>query len=131
AMVRVLGTRFLVRNYHDETASRVVVEDGRVALHAVQHRQMRAAQAIVGAGMLGQVSDSGVIVVEGIDPDQYTAWTRGTLVFDRSPLRDVVKDLARAYGVDIRIADSLLANRRITVELDVAEKPLTRMLTIL
>src|SRR5690606_18071558 len=36
AHVRVLGTAFAVRHYASETSSRVVVEDGRVAVRTIQ-----------------------------------------------------------------------------------------------
>ena len=45
------------------------------------------------------VTDSGITVTSGVSTHNYTSWTHGTLIFDRTPLRDVVAELSE------RIAD--------------------------
>jgi ferric-dicitrate binding protein FerR (iron transport regulator) len=128
AKVRILGTRFSVRQYPGEMHSRVVVEDGRVELSPTRTPSMRGARTVVSARMVALVSDSGVTVSSGVSTQEYTSWTHGTLEFPGVPLRDVVSELARAYGTDIRIADSTLAQRVVRIEVSVSTDALSSVL---
>jgi len=127
AVVRVLGTRFAVRQYPDELRSGVVVEDGRVSLRARGRGDVSHSGIVLSARMHAEVSDSGVSVQEGVAPDDYTGWTHGELRFTRTPLCDVVKTLSRVYGVHIRIADSALANEVVSADVKV-QRPLAQVL---
>jgi len=128
AVVRVLGTSFVVRRYTTDRGSRVVVENGKVALDASDAGHSRQRPVVLSARTRGVVVDSGITVTTGINVDDYTAWTAGRLVFDEVPLREVVAELGRAYGVDVRIDDTLLAHRSMTLKASVQTQPLTQVL---
>jgi len=84
------------------------------------------------ANSIGVVDDSGHIdVTPNISPTTYTAWTRGELVFLRAPARQIVADLGRAYGADIRVADSALAHHLITWSIPVEQVTLAGALDVL
>jgi len=121
AVIRVLGTRFSVRQYPREQNSRIVVDEGRVALRSARAHASDDAQPVATARMLAMVTDSGVTVTSGISTRDYTSWTRGILIFSGVPLRDVVPELERAYGVEIRIADTTLSRRVIGIEVSVSK----------
>jgi transmembrane sensor len=105
-----LGTKFTVRAYAGESV-RVAVEEGSVAIP-------RALAAPLAAGDLATVDSAGHGTVEhGADIGRYVAWTKGTLEFHDTPLTEAARDLGRWYGVDVRIADSGLTRRHITVTL--------------
>lgn len=113
AQVTVLGTTFAVRRYPDEHAARVAVVDGRVAVRATRARL--TGEAVLDARTVGEVSDSGrIVVTSDVDVRAFTQWTTDALVFRNAPLRDVLPVLARRYGLTIRLADSTLANERVT-----------------
>jgi transmembrane sensor len=131
AVTRVLGTRFGVREYPGERATRVVVTDGRVAVEAVDAQIPEARSHILTALTAAYVSDSGVAVQKGAGVNDYTAWTQGRLVFNERPLREVVGELSRAYGIDIRVADSALARQPMTFATSVRDVPLSQVLTLL
>lgn len=126
ALVQVLGTSFTVRQYPGEHTSQVVVEEGRVAVRRVHDRD--DPPTVLSARMMAQVRDSGVAIQSSIALRDYTSWKDGTLVFNRMVLRDVVAELGRAYGADIRIADSTLANQPLILEVSVTQQPLTQVL---
>jgi transmembrane sensor len=70
----------------------------------------RAAPAMLTRGTLGRVASRGdVSVARDVDVDRYLAWTRGELVFDRTPMRQAAAMLSRWYGLDVEVADSSLA----------------------
>jgi hypothetical protein len=53
------------------------------------------------------------------------------LVFDHVLLRDVVRELIRAYGVDIRIADMALAVQPVGIDVSVSEQRIGDVLALL
>jgi transmembrane sensor len=100
-----IGTRFVVRAYPEDRATRVVVAEGAVSV----------ADSVLERGMLARVAgDSAITVQRGVDLDAYMGWTRGELVFQATPVTDAIHDLARWYGLDMRLADPTLAHGAIT-----------------
>jgi len=131
ASVRVLGTRFAVRHYAGESQSQVVVDDGRVALQRMRGDRLMGASTVLSARMLAHVADSGMTVTSGITTREYIGWAHGTLVFNWVPLRDVLGELSRAYGADIRVDDSVLATRKLRIDITVTEIPLSQILRVI
>jgi ferric-dicitrate binding protein FerR (iron transport regulator) len=127
--IRVLGTRFSVRHYATDRGSRVVVDDGKVSLQPLKVSPPRAL-TIVTAHMAALVTDSAVTPSTS-SADQYAAWTQGRLVFDGTPLSDVVRDVTRMYGVEVRVTDSTLASQPLTMTVSTATEPLAQVLEII
>src|SRR5437016_9776290 len=110
-----LGTAFVVRAYADQVATEVVVAEGRVALWRADTTAASRPALLLGARDLGRVEPGGGATVRrGVDLARQLAWTRGVLSFDGTPLGEVVRTLERWYNVEIRVADSALAARRLT-----------------
>jgi ferric-dicitrate binding protein FerR (iron transport regulator) len=102
-----LGTKFAVRAYADEPV-RVAVEEGSVAIPQALKTPLRP-------GDLATIDSAGRGTVEhGTDLARYTAWARDTLEFRDTPMAEAVRDLARWYGANVRLADSAHARRHIT-----------------
>jgi len=102
-----VGTRFVVRAYPGDRMAQVAVADGAVALS--DNAAQVASTRVLRRGALGGVDARGALsVTTTADVDRFTAWTRGELVFTEMPVRDVVVELSRWYGVDVT-ADSSLA----------------------
>jgi ferric-dicitrate binding protein FerR (iron transport regulator) len=116
--VQVLGTSFVVRQYAADRIARIAVLEGRVALRGAQHAKSQNAKsqnAVLTANSVGVVGDSGqMTITPNIAIEDYTTWTTGNLVFRKAPIRDIVADLGRAYGFEIRVADSSLAMQTMT-----------------
>jgi ferric-dicitrate binding protein FerR (iron transport regulator) len=133
AIVQVLGTHFSVRRYPNEMSTRVVVEDGRVALRALRMVRQKATTkaTVMSARMLATVTDSGITVMPGIVTEEYVSWTHGLLVFNRVALGTVIAELVRVYDADIRIADTTLAKQVMQVNVSVDEDSLTQVLDLI
>ncbi|HWZ59519.1 MAG TPA: FecR domain-containing protein [Gemmatimonadaceae bacterium] len=105
-----LGTRFDVRAYPSDTLVRVVVDVGRVAVHAIAAAPRAAGVAtppiaILSAGELATVDRLGTGNVQHtVDPDEYLGWSDGCLVFRQASLSAVATEIARWYGVTVRVA---------------------------
>ena len=63
------------------------------------------------AGQRGRLRESGVVV--SADVASALAWTRGELMFDDSPLSEVLPAIERRFDVTVT-ADPALAGRRLT-----------------
>jgi transmembrane sensor len=112
-VTQVLGTTFLVRQYPGDTKARVVVTEGRVSLRAT-HGDTTSRVVLI-PRMLATADDSGKVnVTPEVAIDDYTAWIGGRLVFRKTRIEEIIADLGRAYGAEIRLADSTLATQTLT-----------------
>jgi len=132
-VARVLGTTFLARGDATDSTVRIVVADGKVAVHAIgaahAARAGRTHDVVLAAGMMSVVRDSGdVEVLPHVALDDVTALRTGALVFHNAPLRDVARELSRAYDVDVTIGDSVLAQHLMTTKVSVTEHSLQGVL---
>lgn len=123
ATISDLGTAFDVRAYPSDARVRVVVADGRVAVRAARDAR------IVDHGTLAQWDTTGTVTMRPVDAQRFVAWTKGTLVFDATPLDDVANDLTRWYGTAVILGDSSLVRRDFTGSFD--RESLTDILAII
>jgi ferric-dicitrate binding protein FerR (iron transport regulator) len=113
-----LGTEFLVRAYPEDAGARVVVRSGEVAVRATKSRGARLQEQVIKPGQLGRLQPGGLPAVERADTAAYFAWTEGTLVFDRTPLREALPRLSRWYDLDFQLADTSLGSIPLSGRLD-------------
>ena len=106
-----IGTEFLVRAFATDSQSVIAVVSGSVAILARSGQR----SAILQRGQVGSVSRGGAIEVRiEVDVESLIGWTRGQLAFSNEPLSVVARELGRWFGLDILVADSTLARKRIT-----------------
>jgi len=113
-MTEDLGTVFVVREYPGDTIARVIVKEGRVALRAAADGPA-GLRAELEAGQLGEIAHGTTLRhADRVDVDRFFAWAEGRLVFEDTPLRDALPQLARWYGLEFRLADSSLGDWPLT-----------------
>ncbi len=111
--VRVLGTTFGVRSYPEDSAVRVAIQDGKVA---VKNRVLTAGDIAWASGSKAEVR------VQNHQPiSTLTGWRSGQLVFIGMRLDEVLPSLARWYDLEFVLADPKLAERRVSATLDPAQ----------
>jgi transmembrane sensor len=96
-----------------------MVTEGKVAVARSADGKVRGSpahpSATLEAGDLAAItSDGRVRIQHGIAPEPYVAWSHGRLVFDDTPLAEVLAQISRWYDVDAPAADSIAARRRLT-----------------
>ena len=123
-----LGTTFGVRAYASDSAVRVVVVSGTVALRPRRPvAGVPEANAVLGPGELGQLHANGRLDVQrGVDTSAYFSWLSGRIAFHNQSLERIATELERMFGVTIRIPDPAVAGRRVTVDMNLP--PLTELL---
>jgi len=106
-VVRDVGTRFEVERHGEDVrvtllsgAVNVSLGDGEATLAPGQQARFGAA--------------GGIVVAEAEAIDDASAWTKGTLVFKQRRLGDLIAEANRYSTVQIRLADTSLADLRVS-----------------
>lgn len=102
AVTEVMGTRFNVGAYPDDSAVNVVVTEGIVAVRSESDREEN--NVMLMEQQLASVSRANSSVVrKEVDPSQYVAWTNGRLVFKNAEFPEVARRLHRWYGLKVEL----------------------------
>lgn len=108
--VRVLGTKFNLRNYMDEEEAKVTLLEGSVKVNCStsfeKEAHLKPNQQIV----YDRRTKSSKITAT--NASNSLEWTNGYLFFDEEKLTDIARELERSYNVRIRIADESLKSYR-------------------
>ncbi|WP_372775824.1 FecR family protein [Mangrovibacterium sp.] len=101
--VEVLGTKFNVSNYPDESRTEVVLAEGKVNLiENDRNRQKILAKMNSGEQVVFE-KQTGKLFLEEVEVDRYISWIDGLLIFREDNMEKVVRSLERWYKVDITI----------------------------
>ena len=106
--VEVLGTKFNINNRRSK--SEVTLAEGTVRLVAKDQEPL-----IMKPGEQVSLSDAQErFEKQVVKPEKFQAWRNNLLTFENSPLSEVAHIIEDYYGVEMIIADSLLATRQFT-----------------
>ncbi len=119
AVIRDVGTRFVVDAYGDRPSVSVVVTAGRVALSVAPSAHappstLPTTELVPGDRAV--VADARIRAVDhGADTVALMGWVDGEVRVRDTPLADVAASLSRWYDVDVRVADPALGARHVSV----------------
>ncbi|SDJ67967.1 FecR family protein [Microbulbifer yueqingensis] len=125
ASIRVLGTEFNVERNRDNT--RVSVTGGVVAVSESSSASGLQPESVkLAKNQKVSVSGRGISPVSSTSADEALDWTRGVLVFDRTPLNEALEELNRYLKVPAA-AESSVRERKVsgTFELSDPDNTLT------
>ncbi|MBT1704555.1 FecR family protein [Chryseosolibacter indicus] len=108
--VRVKGTRFNVSAYKGQEV-KTTLEEGKVELSLYDDKvyPMVPGEQII-------VNDKeNRVVLQKVDPADYTAWKEEKLLFDNTPLADIILKLENRYKVDIVVDAQVASRERLTM----------------
>ena len=122
--VQVVGTEFNVDSRSEPGRVTVTVTTGRVQLRAAaQTELLQAGQQAVYDSATGQI-----IRLAASRPNTL-AYKNRRFRFDSTPLRDVVRQLSDAYGIDISLKNKALENCPLSVAFP--DRPLEEVLNVI
>ena len=108
--IMVTGTEFNLSCYEDQNDVKLSLVKGSV-------------EVISGDDIIYRVSENedisitgGKVVKSVTKAQEAVAWTKGKLLFDDTPMKDVITRLERWYGVDISVEDIRIYNSSFTGE---------------
>ena len=100
AFVRVLGTKFMVDA--GSSVKEVYVTEGKVLFA----KSSDSEGVILTKGMQATLSESDAVPVVAMEPDVNSiAWQRGSFIFDKTPLKEVLETLSEHYKVSFAATD--------------------------
>ncbi len=103
--VKVLGTRFNVIAYDDETTAEVILEKGKVL---VLGKNQEVKEELKPDQYLVYNKSTKEIIKTSIDSKNYTSWKDGLLIFKNVPMSEIARRLERKYNTEIILhGDSL------------------------
>lgn len=126
--VKVTGTEFNLSTYSDDAALKLTLVRGKVSLLDEKSETevvVREKEEVV-VGARAQLEKP---ARKTADMKLNTSWKDGYLVFDNTPIREVIKKMERWYGVDITVADSNVMNNHFTASF--RSESLQQVLTLL
>jgi transmembrane sensor len=127
AVVRDIGTTFTVRHLGSDEIV-VAVTAGSVVLHASSKQERDG--VVLKAGDLGVLDRGGLTTRHAASVKEAdTAFVAGRLVFEEANLDKVAAELARWYGVQLRIEDASIASHHVTASFN--GEPVQEVLNVL
>jgi ferric-dicitrate binding protein FerR (iron transport regulator) len=112
AKVEVLGTQFNVYERADQT--KVVLNSGEIKLKLKEQEQAMVLQP----GEMVEFSQASQTVTrKQVKPQLYTSWKESQVVFDDTPLREIIILVENSFGVQVKVDDDSLLERKMTFKL--------------
>ena len=101
--IEVLGTKFNVSHYPEDTNINTVLVEGSVELHKKSKEGESGGGLLLKPGFKAEWRTAGKdIAIEKVETQIYTAWVQGRLVFRNTPFQKIRQSLERRYNVNIK-----------------------------
>jgi len=109
ATIKVLGTSFSVNAYPENDKVEVIVETGKVKFSKLDNSPKTTNELILDPGEKGTYINTSKLLSKCMNDDpNFLAWKTHKLVFNKTSLKEVIKQLNKAYHVQIDTADPSL-----------------------
>ena len=100
--VEVLGTRFNINAYADESSINTTLLEGKVKVTPVTNSQLVTQNSqLLSPGQQAQISN-GIKVINNVDTDPIVAWKTGLFYFVRADVKTIMRQIGRWYDVDVQ-----------------------------
>lgn len=119
--VKVLGTKFNLKANDNDSEAMVTLVSGSVEIITTKEiaGKMLQSSIVLNNQQSYIVSDNKQpALVKVSDTLKHTAWKSGKLIFDSTPLHEVIKQLERWHGVDFMVEDNAAFQTKLTAEFD-------------
>ena len=108
-IIKVTGTKFNIKSYPNDNSEEATLYEGKISLISKgnTYNMLPDNQLII-------APDKRPVKVGTPKMDNIKAWTEGRLVFDDTPLPEVIKMLERWHGVSFVVNDNNILSKTIT-----------------
>ncbi|MBP3344345.1 MAG: DUF4974 domain-containing protein [Bacteroidales bacterium] len=116
--VMVLGTEFNLKTF-DSTKIETTLYQGKITLITGAKSKGKPSYTEVLPNTKSYISNHGTIKLQQMDKITNTAtkaWTKGRIIFNETPLKQVVEELERWHGVRIIVTDNSILKYKITAD---------------
>lgn len=108
--LKVLGTRFNVAAYNNEENVEVVLEEGSLVF---SNKTKGNSLTMNPNDMIIYNKISNEAMTQLVEPQKYSAWTEGKLVFRNDPLNVVARRLERWYNLEVEVKGDITRDPRL------------------
>lgn len=115
--VTVLGTKFHICSYNDDADEQATLFSGKINISRVIGNEVVVKEKVMKP--LESVNFSmanKAVLVANSDTTKKIAWKNGELIFDKTPMAEVIKKLERWHGVDVIVTDSTILKHSFTAK---------------
>ena len=113
--IQVLGTVFNVKSYPEDLNVETTLVSGKVK---VMEEHKKKTVVLTPSQRATYVKDADKLIVDNVETKNLTAWREGKLIYDETPIRQVIGDLKRKYKVDISVESPGIMDYKYTGEFD-------------
>jgi len=126
--IKVLGTSFNVEAYNDSLhQTNTTLVSGKVEIQDLKNQKL--AQLV--PGQIARFSkQKGEIKIATVDTSFYTCWKNGYIMFNNSPLEEIIQKMERWYNVKFVIQNPKIKNLRYSGTI-LRGKPIDQILEIM
>lgn len=113
--VRVKGTRFNVEAYTNNPSAKTTLEEGKVELSVTNSNKkyiLKPGEQIIFNAPLNKIS------LRKVKVDNFLAWKEKQLVFDNTPLEEIIPKLENRFSVAISADDELATTERLSLTIE-------------
>ncbi len=103
--IEVLGTKFSLRSYENDSDSRAILYNGSIKLITNKGTNSESSLKMV-PNDCAIIMESGIAILSKIVEPNKDAWMKGELIFEDTPMKEVLKVLERWYGKQFDIKDN-------------------------
>ena len=109
--IKVLGTEFNVSAYKDDHLIETTLVNGSIEL-----TEANSGKTVKLAPKQNLRVDKKInkMTVKNVNPELYSSWKDGKLIFENEPFNDLIRKLSRWYNVDIELESENLEGFRFT-----------------
>lgn len=116
--VKVLGTKFHIKSYNNDDSEQATLFTGKIQLA----KEVKGQSGRLEQRTIEMIPNETVIfkrngvelISHNTDTTKKVAWKRGELLFEETPLSEVVKMLERWHGVVIVVSDNAVLRHKFT-----------------
>ncbi|HEY9047746.1 MAG TPA: FecR domain-containing protein [Ohtaekwangia sp.] len=114
-LIRVKGTRFNVQAFKNDPTIKTTLEEGKVELHVSGKNKI---YSMAPGDQVVFNAERKEVTMQRVDPSNFTAWKEDQLVFDNTPLNEIISKLENRFRVSISINERLAKRERISMTIE-------------
>ncbi|MHC1781104.1 MAG: FecR family protein [Bacteroidales bacterium] len=115
--IEVLGTKFLVRSYEEDNDAQATLFSGSIKLTSPNEgfrsdyvKKLKPLQSVI------IENNRSIRVIQRADTLKSIAWKNGSLIFEETPIQEVLKKLERWHGTEFLVKDRSILSCKITAQ---------------
>ncbi|MCK9305727.1 MAG: DUF4974 domain-containing protein [Bacteroidales bacterium] len=124
--IKVTGTSFNLSSYSDDNKMVVTLISGSIS---VVHEENKSEIKLYPDEQITITEKERPVLVKRANVEYNTAWKKGYLLFDNTPMEEVIRKMERWYGVNVTLTDSSILDYRFTANF--RSESISRVLEIL